>query len=216
MFVLQFPAGSFTTNAYVIATEPGAGCLIVDPGQRSQATIRSLIRRHRLTPEAVLLTHGHMDHTWDAVPLCRELDIPAYIHPDDRFMLGAPEAGLPDTFPGELLTGHPHREPEVVRDLLSPGSSLSVAGITVRSHHVGGHTPGSVILQCAAEDDVLLTGDALFAGSLGQAFSGDEQSLRTAVAHVFTAMPDAGAILPGHGDSSTVHEERRRQPFLSQ
>ncbi|EIV92575.1 MBL fold metallo-hydrolase [Frankia sp. QA3] len=215
MLVLDFPAGSFTTNAYIIAPAPGSGCLIVDPGQRSAEKIRTLISGHRLVPEAVLLTHGHMDHTWDAVPLCRDFDIPVYIHPGDRFMLGVPEAGLPDSFPADLLEGHPHREPTDVRHLPGPESPLSIAGITVHSHHVGGHTPGSVILHCTAEDDVLLTGDALFAGSIGQAFSGNLRSLQEAVAEVFGPMPDGGSLLPGHGDSSTVRQERRRQPFLN-
>ena len=62
MLVAGFPAGSWATNCYVLATGPGEPCLIVDPGQESMAGVMDLVAQHRLAPAAVLLTHGHIDH----------------------------------------------------------------------------------------------------------------------------------------------------------
>ncbi|GAA2224151.1 MBL fold metallo-hydrolase [Streptomyces amakusaensis] len=230
MLVLGFPAGSFETNAYVIAPGPGSGCLIIDPGQRSADGLHELITRHRLEPEAVLITHGHMDHTWDAVPVSRRYGVPVHIHPQDRFMLAAPARGLPANFPGELLEGHPCAEPADVRLFGTgeeggsgdgsgsrDGESLVAAGLTVSAHHVGGHTPGSVVFHCAYEgESVLFTGDALFAGALGRTDGpgGDARALRNSLARVCGPMADATALCTGHGGTSTLGRERRVHAFL--
>ncbi|MGZ4561399.1 MAG: MBL fold metallo-hydrolase, partial [Mycobacteriaceae bacterium] len=66
MLVAGFPAGSFQTNCYVLAPEEGGRCVVIDPGQDAVEPLRELLARHRLTPVAVLLTHGHLDHTWSA------------------------------------------------------------------------------------------------------------------------------------------------------
>jgi hydroxyacylglutathione hydrolase len=216
VLVLGFPAGSFTTNAYLLAAGPGSGCLIIDPGQRSAKTLHELVTRHRLEPEAVLLTHGHMDHTWDALPVSRRYGVPVYIHPDDRFMLGAPAKGLPDTFPQELLAGHPNAEPSDVRPCGAGDGPVEAAGLTIHGHHVGGHTPGSVVFHCEADESVLFTGDALFAGSLGRTDGpgGDALLLRDSLARACGPLDDATSLLTGHGEPSTLGRERRLHAFL--
>lgn len=216
MLVLGFPAGSFTTNAYLLAPDEGAGCVIVDPGQRSAGRIAELVARHRLVPEAVIVTHGHMDHTWDAVPVARRYGVPVHIHPDDRFMLGAPAAGLPADFPSELLDGHPNEEPADVRLLAPDRDVLEVAGLTLHTAHVGGHTPGSVVLHCEADESLLLTGDALFAGTLGRTDGpgGSASRLRDGLGSVCAPLDDATVVLPGHGGTTTLGRERRLHAFL--
>ena len=84
MLIAGFPAGSFQANCFVLAAEPGASCVVVDPGQDALAGLESLLAEHELRPVAVILTHGHLDHTATAAQFCRAMDIPAYIHPADE------------------------------------------------------------------------------------------------------------------------------------
>ena len=94
MLIAGFPAGSFQANCYVLATEAGAECVVIDPGEGAVAGLRQLFAEHRLTPVAALVTHGHLDHTAGLGELGREFDIPGYIHPGDEFMLDDPRAAL--------------------------------------------------------------------------------------------------------------------------
>ena len=91
MLIAGFPAGSFAANCYIVASEPGAECLIIDPGQDAEAGIEKLVAKYRLRPAAVLATHGHIDHIWSVAPVCGARNIPAYIHPDDRGLVFALE-----------------------------------------------------------------------------------------------------------------------------
>ena len=84
MLVAGFPAGAFETNCYVLAPGPGQECVVVDPGLDAVEPLEALLAEHRLNPVAVLLTHGHLDHTFSVLPVCDGHDIPAYMHPDDR------------------------------------------------------------------------------------------------------------------------------------
>ncbi|WP_116246363.1 MBL fold metallo-hydrolase [Nocardiopsis sp. FIRDI 009] len=216
MLILGFPAGVFGTNTYVLAERPGAGCVIIDPGQRSLEGLGELVARHRLEPEAVLLTHGHMDHTWDAVPVSERYDVPVYVHADDRFMVGAPARGLPRDFPAHLLEGHPNTDPTDLREIRRDRTTVRAAGLDIEALHTGGHTPGSMILHVRGEGSALFTGDALLTGALGRTDGpgGDEGRLRTALAEHCRALPDTTAIHPGHGESTTLRAERRLHPFL--
>src|SRR5271167_3128635 len=136
-----FPAGMLQCNCYVLAQRPGSDAIVVDPGQRAMAQLRRILDEHRLTPAAVLLTHGHIDHIWSAQKVCDSFGIPAYIHPADRAMLGDPIRGFGPRL-GQILAGALFREPRRVIELRD-GDTLEVAGITVTADHTPGHTPGS-------------------------------------------------------------------------
>jgi hydroxyacylglutathione hydrolase len=114
VLITGFPAAAFDTNCYVVAPEPGAECVVVDPGIGVVDTLDEVLSEHRLQPVAVLLTHGHLDHTFSVTPVCGVRGIPAYVHPDDDGLLADPMAGLsPDTkalFGGRLEW----TEPDVV------------------------------------------------------------------------------------------------------
>ncbi|WP_137816128.1 MBL fold metallo-hydrolase [Gandjariella thermophila] len=216
MLLHSFPAGSFGTNCYVLATASGQACVIVDPGQDAAEPLHDIVTRYRLEPEAVLLTHGHMDHTWDVLPVCRRYGVPAYIHPDDRFMLDAPARGLPETFPQHVLAGHPNAEPASVLPLGADQRPLRLAGLSIVARHTAGHTPGSVVLECTVDDTLLFTGDALLAGTLGRTDGpgGSEPVLRDALARICAPLDGSTVLLTGHGRRTTLAEERRLHPFL--
>src|ERR687884_1766853 len=94
VLVTGFPAEAFGTNCYVVAAAPGEQCVIVDPGIGVLDRLEAMLAEHRLHPAAVLLTHGHLDHTFSVAPVCGARGIPAYLHPGDRELLADPQKGL--------------------------------------------------------------------------------------------------------------------------
>ena len=93
MLIAGFPAGSWGTNCYVVATGQGAECIVIDPAGRGQG-VDEVVRENKLKPVAVLLTHGHIDHMFSVLPVCGAYDSTAWIHPDDRHLLSDPMAGI--------------------------------------------------------------------------------------------------------------------------
>ena len=214
MLVAGFPAGSFAANCYLVATEPGAECLIIDPGEDAEPGIAEIVARHRLKPVAVLLTHGHIDHVWSVAPVCGATGIPAYIHPADRALLTDPARGL-SLRPGlELFGGLTFSEPDDVREL-TDGAVLSLAGLEITVDHAPGHTPGSVAFRSSTS--VMFSGDLLFAGSIGRTDlpGGDPAAMMDSLARVCLTLPDETAVLPGHGPQTTIGAERAGNQFLA-
>jgi hydroxyacylglutathione hydrolase len=220
--VTGFPAGAFAANCYLVAPAPGEECVIIDPGQDAERGIEELLSRYRLKPVAVLLTHGHVDHIWSVAPVCGAKGIAAYIHPDDREMLADPAKGMSLMAKQQFLGGMTFSEPDDVKPL-EDGEIVSLAGLDFTIGHTPGHTPGSVTFRSAsgapggADDlDALFTGDLLFAGSIGRTDlpGGDHETILESLARTLT-LPDATVVLPGHGPTTTIGDERKTNPFLT-
>jgi glyoxylase-like metal-dependent hydrolase (beta-lactamase superfamily II) len=213
-----FPAGSFGTNCYVVAAGPGERCLIIDPGQDAVGPLEQLLETHRLTPGAVLLTHGHLDHTWSVVPVCGARDIPAYIHPADRARLADPMIGLSAAF-GSMIADMPIGEPDDVRELPDNGR-LELAGLDLTVTLAPGHTAGSVTFGSVDGgpdgEPVLFAGDVLFAGSIGRTDlpGGSYEAMLDSLARVILPLPDETLVLSGHGPTTTIGRERATNPYL--
>ena len=243
MLIAGFPAGAFAANCYVVAPGPGEQCLIVDPGQDAEPGIEEIIQRYRLQSAAVLLTHGHIDHIWSVVPVCGARNIPAYIHPADRALLSDPASGLWPQAGSALLGGLTFTEPDEVAEL-ADGATLQLAGVEVVVDHAPGHTPGSVTFRLPGAGQpgagqlgagqpgaggpgggetgnsghpVLLTGDLLFAGSIGRTDlpGGDYATIMDSIARVCLPLPDETVVLAGHGPQTTIGAERAANRFLA-
>lgn len=217
VLVTGFPAGAFAANCYLVAPAPGEECVIIDPGQDAQRGIEELLDRYRLKPIAVLLTHGHIDHMWSVAPVCGAKGIPAYIHPDDREMLADPARGMSLMAKQQFLGGMTFSEPDDVK-ALRDDEIIPLGGLNFRVGHAPGHTPGSVTFRSAEDDlDALFTGDLLFAGSIGRTDlpGGDHETILRSLARTLT-LPDATVVLPGHGPTTTIGDERTTNPFLTQ
>ena len=225
MLVAGFPAGSFAANCYVVAAAPGEQCVIIDPGQDAQPGIEEILAEHRLQPAAVLLTHGHLDHVWSVGPVCGAAGIPAYIHPSDRAMLSNPGQGLSLGMGQELFGGLEFTEPDDVKEL-ADGMTLNLVGLEITVNHAPGHTEGSVTFRLPLEnsaaaahqsDDVLFSGDLLFAGSIGRTDlpGGDYATILRSLERVCLPLPDPTVVLSGHGPQTTIGAERRTNPFLA-
>jgi glyoxylase-like metal-dependent hydrolase (beta-lactamase superfamily II) len=224
MLVTGFPAGSFQTNCWLLATGPGAEAVVVDPGQDALPGIAELCARHRLMPVAALLTHGHLDHIWTVAPLAGAHGIPAYVHPADRHLLTDPLAGFaPES---RAAFGWLNlQEPDEVREL-ADGQVLELAGLRLTVDHTPGHTAGHVTFRLPAEEAAaagvgggpprLLAGDLVFAGSIGRTDlpGGNARAMLASLATRFLPLPDETVVLPGHGPQTTVGRERATNPFL--
>jgi glyoxylase-like metal-dependent hydrolase (beta-lactamase superfamily II) len=216
VLVVGFPTGALQANCYLVASGEGEPCVIVDPGQDAVEPITDALRKHRLSPVAVLLTHGHFDHTFCVAPVCDGNDIPAWIHPDDRGMLADPLQGVSvgaDFFGGKLEM----REPAEVREL-ADGTALELAGLDLTVDHTPGHTRGSVVFRSELDEGgrVVFAGDTLFAGSIGRTDlpGGDMRSMNTSLRTKLLSLADDTVVLPGHGPSTTIGRERVSNPFL--
>lgn len=217
MLVVGFPSGAFQANCYLIAPGEGEACVIVDPGQDAEEPIAQALRKHRLSPVAVVLTHGHFDHVYAVTPVCDGNDIPAWIHPQDRELLSDPAKGI--STQGTALFGGTLRlrEPARVRDL-SDGTVLDLAGLSITVDHTPGHTRGSVTFRTELDEGgrVLFAGDTLFAGSIGRTDlpGGDLPTMMNSLRTKLLTLDDDTVVLPGHGPSTTIGRERATNPFL--
>ncbi|MFR9727232.1 MBL fold metallo-hydrolase [Streptomyces sp. MS19] len=218
MLIAGFPAGAWGTNCYLVAPAAGEECVIIDPGHRAAPGVEEAVARHRLKPVAVILTHGHVDHVASVVPVCGAHGVPAWLHPEDRYMLSDPEkaigARIGQPLMGELTVG----EPDDLREL-TDGARLDLAGLSFSVAHAPGHTKGSVTFRLPERPDippVLFSGDLLFAGSIGRTDfpGGDPDEILRSLARVCLPLDDSTVVLSGHGPQTTIGRERATNPYL--
>lgn len=221
MLVEGFPAQYAGTNCFVLAPGPGEQCVVVDPGVGVGPQLADLLERHRLHPVAVLLTHGHLDHTFSVLPVCQATGVAAWVHPSDRPMLADPWSGLgmPRGAPLLGVEGLTFAEPDDVREL-ADGQRLELAGLTLTVRSAPGHTAGSVVFgldeAVTGADPVLMSGDVLFAGSIGRTDlpSGSMADMKRSLTDVIWPLADHTVVHPGHGPSTTIAHERATNPYL--
>lgn len=181
--------GRWQTNCVVVSDHGSRRAVVVDPGEGGREHVPALLERLDVEAEAILLTHGHLDHLWAAPALADHLDVPVHLHPADRWLWDHPAAGFgaPGDRADQLLRDQFGLDwsPTGTRILdLADGQRLDLAGFGMTVAHTPGHTPGSVTFLLhdvagadvalsigtdqSAPDDVLLSGDLLFAGSIGR------------------------------------------------
>jgi glyoxylase-like metal-dependent hydrolase (beta-lactamase superfamily II) len=226
VFIASFPAGPWQTNCYVVAAEAGAECVIIDPGMDAADGVREVVAEHHLKPVACMLTHGHLDHMYSVTPLCSGYDSTCWVHPDDRALLADPLRAMSPETSAMLaqLTGGPATfvEPDDVREM-TDGAVLDIAGVTFECLHAPGHTPGSTMFRTPyaadpAVEALVFSGDVLFAGSIGRTDlpGGDHQQMLTSLRTKVMTLPDATAVLPGHGAQTTIARERASNPYRTE
>ena len=220
MLIAGFPAGPWGTNCYVVATGPGAECVVVDPGKDAAEGVAEVVREHNLKPVSILVTHGHIDHMWCVAPVAGTYDSTAWIHPEDRHLLTDPMAGIsPDT--ASMLLGQKIEfvEPDDVREL-ADRQTLELAGLEFVVDHTPGHTRGSVTFRTPYGErdvsEIMFSGDLLFAGSIGRTDlpGGDHPTMLRSLRDKVLTLPDDIVVLPGHGEQTSIGRERATNPFL--
>lgn len=220
MLIAGFPAGPWGTNCYVVATQPGAECVVIDPGKDAAAGVEAVIREHNLKPVSVLVTHGHVDHMWCVAPVAGAYDATAYIHPQDRHLLTDPMAGMSAETTAMMLGGkYTFAEPDRVEEL-ADAQTLTLAGLEFLVDHTPGHTAGSVTFRTPYDDqdiaEVLFSGDLLFQGSIGRTDlpGGDHPTMLRSLREKVLTLRDNIVVLPGHGEQTSIGQERATNPYL--
>jgi len=217
LLIKSVPAGPWQTNCYVLASQNGSECLIIDPGPGAIPQIKDTLAENRLKPVAVLITHGHLDHTWSVFPVATGYEIPAIIHREDRFLLSHPLEGVSEqtksAIPMLLDSADVFAEPSEVIEV-SDSTQLEIAGMKFVVHHAPGHTAGSVLFDFGGRH--VFTGDVLFAGAIGRTDlpGGSADAMNSSLLNVIMPLPDEAMVYPGHGPSSTMRIERATNPYL--
>jgi glyoxylase-like metal-dependent hydrolase (beta-lactamase superfamily II) len=201
----------FGTNCYVVAAAEGEPGIIIDPGIGVLPALDEVLAKHRIQPVAVMLTHGHLDHTFSVAPLCTARDSVAYIHPADEELLRDPTKGI-SAGVGQLLDRFGYVKPADVAEL-PDGGMITVAGLEITVDHAPGHTMGSVLFR---HGEICFSGDVLFAGSIGRTdlYGGSWPMMQRSLRDKILPLPDEVVVYPGHGPATTIGRERRTNPYL--
>ncbi|MBQ4638911.1 MAG: MBL fold metallo-hydrolase [Clostridia bacterium] len=192
MEIKTIVVGSLETNCYIVSLPERNDCLVIDPGDEAE---KIMAQTYGKEVSAVLLTHGHYDHTgaMDA------FSCPVYIHPADEIM-------LKDAAWSAMGEGSPFQPRKGDLRFIMEGSRLHLAGMDIQVLHTPGHTPGCV---CYQFDSALFTGDTLFRHGYGRTdlMGGNFSQLVMSLRRLYRLDPET-PFYSGHGAPSTIAKER--------
>nr|NLD39753.1 MBL fold metallo-hydrolase [Actinomycetales bacterium] len=235
MILQRFVTDVFSENCYVVADEEHRQAVVVDPGGGIAATVLRALEESGLELGAVLLTHGHPDHVWDAAEVAG--DLPVYVAEPDLYRLEDP-VGPPSPLSNTMRQAFPtpYRRPLDVRvlpdALLAGGGAELVPGVSIRALAAPGHTEGSTLYFLAGEwsdavssaagapagtTGLVLCGDVVFRGSVGRTDlpGGDHEVMLWTLRTLKQVIDPAAMLFPGHGPGTTMAQELRHNPFLA-
>jgi hydroxyacylglutathione hydrolase len=209
---LGLELGPFAARAVILYDETGDAALIVDPGFEVEAVIEE-VRRRSLRPQAIVLTHAHLDHAFGAAEAKAAFpSTPLLLHPEElpllrNLAMQAQVFALP--------------VPDTVSEdgLLNDGDRLPLGRESLLVRHCPGHSPGSIVLvRDHPEEPMAIVGDVLFAGSIGRTdlWGGSFELLERSIREVLYRLPDATRVIPGHGPETTIGEEKAHNPFVAE
>lgn len=183
----------YQENCYIIFDDKDS--IIIDPGDDFDL-IDNAITQNKLVPSAVLLTHGHFDHVGAVKSLKEKYNIKVYMNSDDL----------------ELLSFMRTKDFDIDVDIKNL-EEIFVGNIKIKCIKTPGHSKGSV---CYIIDDFLFSGDTLFAGSIGRSDlpGGSPVALLNTLSTIVVKLDDKFIVLPGHGEKSTIAEEKSRNLYL--
>lgn len=197
--------GAAQTNCYLVYDSETLEAVVVDPGNDAP-TIFSRLQELSLQLKAVFLTHTHGDHIGALRDVVETTGAPVYVHPNEADWLGDPEKNL------SIHIGFEVKAPAADRFFLT-GESVEMLGRNWTVIETPGHTPGGVSL---AVENIVLTGDALFSGSIGRTDlpGSDSDALVRGIREGLYRLPDDTIVYPGHGSSTTIGKEKRTNPYV--
>jgi len=218
------PVGPLQCNCSILGDPETREAIVVDPGDDVDR-ILEILRRHRLKVLAIVSTHTHIDHVGGLAQLHRLTGAPVLFH----------EADLPLYRGLDMQAqwlGIPIPETMRVQDFVKEGDTLRWGGFGAQVLHTPGHTPGSIslVVQPASvqtravpaaahpkpSGPLLLAGDTLFQRSIGRTDlpGGSYPQILSSIREKLLVLPDEMIVFPGHGDTTTIGEEREQNPFL--
>jgi glyoxylase-like metal-dependent hydrolase (beta-lactamase superfamily II) len=210
LIVHTIESAPFAENTYIARRSDRSDAIIFDPGFEP-VRILDYLAEHNLSVAAILNTHGHVDHiAGNAAMKERFPDVPLVIGTGDAAMLTDPWLNMSAQF-GMSITSPP--ADRTVRE----GETYEAAGMPLEVLEIPGHSPGHVVFVLRSKPAIVFGGDVLFAGSIGRTDfpKGDLQLLLSGIRAKLWPLPDDTIVYPGHGPATTVGEEKRSNPFLS-
>ncbi|MEZ5359583.1 MAG: MBL fold metallo-hydrolase [Candidatus Zixiibacteriota bacterium] len=195
----------FETNCYLACDEFTGKCAIIDPGDEPEK-IFSEIEQLNVTPEVVLLTHGHGDHIGAVVEMIHRYKIPLFAGDGEETLLSSPERNMSAAVGLPIICPPP-------KMYLKESDKVKVGNISFSVISTPGHSPGGV---CYLHENILFCGDTLFYGSVGRTdFPGcSHEQLISSIANKLMNLPDSTKCYPGHGPATTIGYEKKHNPFL--
>ncbi|EMF0165788.1 MBL fold metallo-hydrolase [Enterococcus hirae] len=207
MHIEQIKTGMIEENCYLVYNDEAL--LIIDPGEDA-AKIKTQIEKTQQQPVAILLTHTHYDHIGAVEELRQFYQIPVYVSPLEQSWLGDPILNLSGL----------GRHDDIANIIVSPAEyefemkPYRLGNMTFRVVPTPGHSIGSVSFIF---DDFVVSGDALFKGSIGRTdlYTGNLEQLLHSIQTQLFVLPDEFDVYPGHGDATTIEHEKRTNPFFN-
>lgn len=207
MMLITEQVGNMGTNCYLLCNKDTKEAVIIDPGAQGYL-IRDVLENNGMRPVAILLTHGHFDHI-DGLEALKESfhSVKVYASYEEREILNDPSTNLSTMF-GRPCT-------VLADEYLQDGDRLELAGVHFRCIHTPGHTPGGMCFY-AIDDEVLFSGDTLFAGSVGRTDfpGGNGEQLLQSIKERLADIADYVKVYPGHGPSTMMEIEREQNPYM--
>lgn len=201
------PVGMLGCNCSVIGDEISREAIVIDPGDEVSKII-AILERNQLTVKMIVITHAHIDHIGGAEKLRAYTGAPVYMHEADKMLsdrLDMQAAWLGMETPKDPGIDKPAREGDIIR----------AGSIEAHVLHTPGHTPGSISLYLPLESKVI-AGDTLFQGSVGRTDlpGGDTAQLGRSIRGKLYTLPEDTIVFPGHGETTSIGEEKRHNPFV--
>lgn len=207
MEIIRIVAGIYGANCYIVYDNSDGRNegIIVDPGGDADEILK-IVEEKDINIKNIVLTHGHGDHIGGLIELKEALDIPVMIHEKDRAMLIDGKKNESTM----MAMGTIEVEPDL---LLKDGDTIRVANKEILVIHTPGHSEGGISLKT---QDSIITGDTLFAGSIGRTdlVGGNYGQIIRSIKEKLLIYPDETTVLPGHGPASTIGREKLSNPFL--
>jgi hydroxyacylglutathione hydrolase len=207
LFRETFPVGPLRCNCTILANLETREAIVVDPGDEVTDILARLAKR-QLTLKQIIVTHAHIDHIGGAAQLKRATGAPVLFNQQDL-----PLVAMLDVQAGWLGVATP--EKATLDENAEEGLAAGIPGLEAGVIHTPGHTPGSICLYFPKQE-LLLAGDTLFAGSVGRTDlpGGNSRDLLRSIHTRLMPLPEITLVVPGHGEETTLGEERESNPFL--
>ena len=194
MYIKTLPLGLVSANCYIICDENTKVGAVIDPGDFTSSLLKAISDSGMEELKYILCTHGHFDHVGAVKDLAADTDC--------RVFLCAEDTQLPPMFTAGKL---------YYTDTYADGTILNIAGLYIHVLHTPGHTPGSV---CLMVDDVIFSGDTLFAGGCGRTDIGGSWTAIQASLKRLGEIEGYFKVFPGHGESTTIAREKQYNPYM--